>query len=408
MNDYEVKKQYFNILIKKGVNLQKGQTLHITAPLELAEYVELIMIVAYENDARYVDVKYINSNENLIRSKFGNEKYFDYFSFNHADSLISLANNNTAFLKINNSINYSNKLIDNTVLKRFTDSNIEMLKNFSNISKSDKISSCSTVLPTIEWAKDVFPNLSEDDAFDTLWKNILYIGKCVDSDPISKWDEHISNIIVRRDKLNLAQYDYLKFNNSKTNITVDLPRNHNWVGGCQETTDGIKYMPNFPTEEIFTANFKYGINGTVHNSKPLIYQGNLINDFTITFKEGKIIDAKANIGQEFLDQLITFDDGCKYCGEIALLPGETQISKTNIIYKNTLLDENAACHMAIGCAYTCSINGLNNKDYDSFENAGINYSKNHFDFMFGTKDTTVVAIKNDREYVLIENGNWKI
>ncbi len=167
-------------------------------------------------------------------------------------------------------------------------------------------------------------------------------------------------------------------------------------------------MPNFPTEEVFCANLKDGINGFVKSSKPLVFQGNIIDDFSFKFIDGKIVEYQARVGEQYLKQLIEFDEGCSYVGEIAILAGETEISKTDTIYKHTLLDENSACHMAIGCAYAINVKGLTEKSAEAFSKYNINYSTNHSDFMFGTKKINVTGIKNNQEYPILVNGEWAI
>ena len=190
---------------------------------------------------------------------------------------------------------------------------------------------------------------------------------------------------------------------------MELAENHKWTGGCEFTEKGIRYMPNFPTQEIFTAPKKTGITGIMHNTKPLNYSGRLINEFSLHFEKGKILDYCATDNKSILDEIINLDENNRYPGEIAILPGETEISKTNIIFQTTLLDENAACHLAIGCAYPCSINHKIEYGRKEFERLGINYSNYHVDVMFGDSRVTITASSNNNEEILLmENGEWRV
>ena len=209
--------------------------------------------------------------------------------------------------------------------------------------------------------------------------------------------------------LDLQQFKSLIFITRKSRLDVELVENHKWTGGCEITNTGIRYMPNFPTQEIFTAPKKTGITGIMCNTKPLCYGGRIIDDFQLNFENGKVIDYYPKDNHSIIDEIINLDESNHYPGEIAILPGETEISKTCVVFQSTLLDENAACHLALGCAYPCSINHETKFEKEEFEKLGLNYSNYHIDVMFGDDSITIQAIsKNNEIKLLMENGEWRV
>ena len=235
---------------------------------------------------------------------------------------------------------------------------------------------------------------------DKLWEVYLQITLANFDNAVEIWNRRINEIQERVKYLDQQQFKSLYFKTDKTQLYVELAENHKWTGGCEITEKGIRYMPNFPTQEIFTAPKKTGITGIMHNTKPLNYSGRLINEFSLHFEKGKILDYCATDNKSILDEIINLDENNRYPGEIAILPGETEISKTNIIFQTTLLDENAACHLAIGCAYPCSINHKIEYGRKEFERLGINYSNYHVDVMFGDSRVTITASSNNNDCLL--------
>ena len=210
------------------------------------------------------------------------------------------------------------------------------------------------------------------------------------------------------DFLNSNNFKYLQYKNSLgTDLKIELPENHLWLGGSDFTPDGIEFIANMPTEEVFTLPKKDGVNGIVVSSKPLNYNGNLIEKFSITFKQGKIVDFNAEVGYDILKSIIETDEGSHYLGEVALVPYDSPISNSNILFYNTLFDENASCHLAIGKAYpVCIKNGENLNDEELAEQ-GVNDSFVHEDFMVGTEDLQIIGITADGKQIsIIENGNF--
>jgi aminopeptidase len=253
----------------------------------------------------------------------------------------------------------------------------------------------------------VFPSLPEEDRVNALWDAIFYATR-VDSDhPILEWKEHSLALQTRADRLNQRQYKALHYRSEGTDITVGLPPEHIWVSAGTINKQGISFIANMPTEEIFTSPLKTGVNGTVKSTKPLSYNGNLIENFSLTFKEGKIIDFKAEKGNEILRSLIEIDEGSHYLGEVALVPHRSPISNTNLIFYNTLFDENASCHFAIGRAFPFCLKGGKEMSQQELQRHGLNDSLTHVDFMMGSEDLSIDGIlENGEKEPLLRNGDW--
>ena len=241
---------------------------------------------------------------------------------------------------------------------------------------------------------------------DKLWDLIFKCSRVTD-DPIEAWKEHNNNLKEKTDFLNSKKFKTLKYTSKITDLTVEMPEGHIWESGSEKDVNGIEFNPNMPTEEIFCLPHKYGVNGTLASTKPLVYGGNVINDFVLKFEKGRIVDFTAKEGEETLRHLIETDEGSHYLGEIALVPYSSPISDTNTVFYNTLYDENASCHFAIGSAYSSCIEGGNDIKAEDFDKYGINDSLTHVDFMVGSADLDIVGITHDGEEIQIfKDGNW--
>ncbi len=264
-------------------------------------------------------------------------------------------------------------------------------------------------VPAEAWAKKVFPHLSKKKAVEELWKAVLSVARCDGVDPIKAWDEHNKNLARYTDFMNSLDIDYLEYHSTNgTNFRVWLSHEVNWCAGGEHTLGtNIYYNPNIPTEECFTSPIKGKAEGIVYSTKPLSYQGQLIENFSIRFKDGKAIEVHAEKNEELLKHMISMDPGAAYLGEVALVPFDSPINKTGLLFYNTLFDENAACHLALGMGFTNLV-----KDYDKYTNEelhqkGINDSSIHVDFMIGSKDLDIVAhLKDGKKVQIFKEGNW--
>lgn len=400
-------KKYAELTVKIGVNLQKNQTLVVNSPIECKDFVRLISEIAFKEGARDVHVEW--NDEELTRIKYFNapSEAFNEFPKWKADGLEEFAKNNAAFLSISAA---NPELLKGVSQERIANANKARsfaLKKYTKYIMNSDVSWCVVSIPTANWAKKVFPNLNEGDALEKLWETIFSVVRVEKENPVSEWKNHINKLKHVLDFLNNNKFESLHYKSKETDLTIKLPNGHIWAGGSELNSKGIEFVANMPTEEVFTVPLKDGVDGYVTSTKPLNYGGNLINNFKLNFKNGRIVDYSASEGYETLKQLIEIDDGSHYLGEVALVPNDSPISNSEIIFFNTLFDENASCHLAFGSAYpTCIENGTTMTEEELIEN-GVNQSLTHQDFMIGSSDLNITGITKSGEKIdIFKNGNW--
>lgn len=399
--------KYAELAVKMGVNIQQGQTLNINAPLFAVDLVRKIVAKAYEAGAKHVYVEWNDEQVTYLKYKLAPEESFSEYPMWRAKGLEEMAEGGAAFLSI-----YAQNpdLLKDVDPKRVATANktaSTALTKYRTYMMSD-INRWSLIsVPTPEWAMKIFPELDADAAVAKLWEVIFEVTRLNNEDPVQTWKEHNARLNETVDYLNKKQYKQLIYEAEGTNLTVDLPTNHIWAGGGAVDVKGFHFNPNMPTEEVFTMPHKDGVNGVVSSTKPLNYGGNVINNFTLTFKDGKVVDFTAEEGYEVLKHLLETDDGAGRLGEVALVPHQSPISESNIIFYNTLFDENASCHFALGKAYPTNIqNGIDMSKEELAEN-GVNDSLIHVDFMMGSASMNIDGVTADgtREPIF-RNGNW--
>lgn len=404
----EIITKYVDLALNIGINLQKEQILVIMSPVETAPFTRLLVEKAYELGASEVIVHWSDDFCKKMTFTYGKKEIFEEMPAWQVDSLMYYANKGAAFLSI--AANDPELLagIDSEKIGAYQKTRGQALKPYYDKIMVNELQWNIISVPTLAWAKKVFPNVNDDEAVDMLWNAILKSTKADTENPIETWKNHLSILKEKMDYLNNKQFEKVVITNSLgTNLTVKLPKNHIWASGKDVTQYGIEFVANIPTEEIFSMPHKYGVDGIVYASKPLNYGGTLIEDFSITFKEGKIIDFSAKSGYEALENLVSIDEGAKYLGEIALVPFDSPISNLGILFYNTLFDENASCHLAIGQAYSSCIQNGDKLSSEEMEKVGMNDSLTHVDFMFGTSDLSIVGYEENGncENIFI-NGNW--
>ncbi|MCF2624677.1 aminopeptidase [Fusobacterium perfoetens] len=407
MNNKTLQK-YADLALKIGINLQQKQTLVIMSPVETAPFTRMLVETAYKMGAKEVVVHWNDDFCKKMRFLHGDIEIFENMPQWEIDSLMFYAEKNAAFLSIAANDPELLKGIDSKKIAKAQTARNVGLKSYYEKVMTNTIQWNIISVPTSAWAKKVFPNLSEEEAVENLWKAIISSVKADTENPVETWHKHLANLKEKMDYLNKKQFKKFVIKNSiGTNLTVQLPNRHLWASGKDITKSGIEFVANIPTEEVFSMPYKYGVDGIVKASKPLNYGGTLIENFSLTFKDGKIIDFSAESGEEALKNLINTDEGAKYLGEIALVPYDSPISNSNILFYNTLFDENASCHLAIGQAYPSCIEEGDTFNKQQMEEAGMNDSLVHVDFMFGTKDLDITGIDSyGREEKIFKNGNW--
>ena len=399
--------KYAELAVKVGVNIQPGQTLLVRSPIECAPFVRNVLKYAYENGAKNVHIEWSDEESTLIKYLNAPEETFNEFPQWIADQYVDIAKEGGAFLTVYAQNPDLLKNVDPQRVANFQKASGIALKEWRSYTLSDKCKWSIVSVPTEAWAKKVFPNEQTPVAVEKLWDAIFKCTRVKGQNPIDAWKNHNEDLKVRMNFLNKNKFKYLKYKSSLTDLTVHLPEGHIWLSGSSQDPNKIEFNANIPTEEVYTMPHKFKVDGIVHSTKPLVYGGNVIDNFSLTFKDGKVVNFVAEKGHETLEKLISTDEGSHYLGEIALVPYSSPISDTNIVFFNTLYDENASCHFALGAAYrTCIKDGedLKTEELDSY---GINDSLTHVDFMVGSNDLDIIGETYDGKQIQIfKSGNW--
>ncbi|AFH59524.1 aminopeptidase [Paenibacillus caseinilyticus] len=408
-NFQELLSRYAELIVKTGVKIQKGQKLVVNSTIDAAELVRLVTKHAYEEGAYLVKVNWTDDTITRLRYDMAPEESFLEEPKWYAGEMLELAENGAAVVSITSS--------DPDLLKGVPQSRImnhqktygKAMHQFRQYMQSDKFSWCVAAAPSKAWAAKVFPGLSEEEQVAKLWEAILRTVRVDREDPVAAWEEHIRHLNAKSDFLNEKKFKKLHYTAPGTDLTIELPEGHLWVAADSINEKGISFLANMPTEEVFTAPRYDGVNGTVSSTKPLSYGGNLIDNFKLTFENGKIVDVSAEQGEDTLRTLIDMDEGARYLGEVALVPHESPISQSGLLFYNTLFDENASNHLAIGSAYAFNLEGGKGLSQEELKARGLNTSITHVDFMIGSAEMDIDGITTDGTTVpLFRKGNWAI
>ncbi|UAL54052.1 MULTISPECIES: aminopeptidase [Metabacillus] len=400
--------KYAELAVKVGVNIQKGQTLVINASIDAAEFVRLVVKKAYETGAKHVQVDWNDDEVTRTRFELAPQEAFEEFPEWRAKGLETLAENGAAFMSIVSSSPDLLKGIDSKRIAANSKAAGTALSTYRNYVQADKVSWSVIAVPSEKWAAKVFPEAGEN-AVEQLWDAIFKATRTDLEDPVAAWKEHDRSLNSKVEYLNGRKYKKLHYRAQGTDLTIELPEKHLWIGAGSVNEQGNEFMANMPTEEVFTVPEKEGVNGVVASTKPLSYGGNLIDNFSITFEKGRITDVKAEEGEEILKELTATDEGSHYLGEVALVPHDSPISMSNVLFYNTLFDENASNHLAIGNAYAFCIEGGKKMSREELEKNGVNSSITHVDFMIGSAEMDIDGILEDgTSEPLFRKGTWAI
>ncbi|WP_226530831.1 aminopeptidase [Metabacillus niabensis] len=399
--------KYADLAVRVGVNLQPNQNLTINASIEVVDFVRLVVKKAYEAGARNVYVEW--SDDVITRTRFelaSEESLSDYPEWK-ARGLETLAENDGAFMSIISSDPDLLSGIDPKRIAASTKAAGMALTKYRNYLQADKASWSVIAAASKKWAAKVFPNEHEDKQVEKLWEAIFKTTRVDQEDPVTAWNQHNDNLHTKVDYLNNKKYKKLHYKAMGTDLTIELHDTHTWVGAGSENEKGNFFMANMPTEEVFTVPLRNGVNGIVKSTKPLSYSGNLIDNFSLTFENGRIVSVQAEKGEEVLKQLVETDEGSHYLGEIALVAHDSPISQSGILFYNTLFDENASNHLAIGNGYAFCVEGGKKMSREELEQVGVNSSITHVDFMIGSADMDIDGIREDgTSEAIFRNGTW--
>ena len=400
--------KYAELLVRIGINIQKDQTLVIASPIECADFARIVTVKAYEAGAREVVMRWLDEKSTKIRYQMASDEIFDEFPNWAKEYFNGYADVDAAFLSISASDPELMKDVDPKKMSRANKASSVALEHYRSRMMSNKNVWCVASIPTDAWAKKVFPGVSTEEAVDQLWDAIFKAVRVDTPDPVQSWRDHQAHLNNKLTFLNETAFKAVRYKNSiGTDVLVELPKNHVWFGGGDAAPQGHVFVANMPTEEVFTMPQQDGVNGKIVSSMPLNYNGNLIENFSFTFKDGLVVDFDAEKGKEVLEELLGTDEGAKRLGEVALVPFDSPISNQNILFYNTLFDENASCHFALGKAYPICVKGGEDMNKEELKAAGANDSLTHVDFMVGTEDLEIIGIKEDNtEVPIFLNGNF--
>lgn len=403
----QLREKYAALILQKGVNVQKGQPVFITAPIEGADFVRCVVRKAYELGAKNVHVKWEDDELTLLKYTYAPDEVLHQFPEWAVRERESFAEDGACFISIYASNPDLLKGIPPERIALAQKAANQALTKFREYIMNDKVTWTVVSIPTVAWAQKIFPKLTATEAVERLWRTIFTIVRVDQANPLNVWDDHNATLKNMREKLNEKQYKKLIFTAPGTNLEVGLPNGHIWHGGAAVSAQGVVFNPNMPTEEVFTMPHKYEVNGTVTSTKPLHYGGNVIDEFTLTFKDGAVVDFSAKQGEAILKHLLKTDEGAKRLGEVALVPHESPISQSGLVFYNTLFDENASCHLALGKAYPTNIAGGPEMDQAALDAHGVNDSMIHVDFMIGSQEMNIDGVKEDgTKEAIFRNGTW--
>ena len=402
--------KYAKLLISVGINAQPGQTLVIRCPVDKAPFARMLVSKAYRVGVRDVVMWWGDqfiSRETVLHAA---DEVFDTYRPWKADEMNTLAREGAAFLSIDSSDPDGMAGIDHSRMIRQSRVFGPAVKEYRELQMADKVQWCIAALPEKNWAKKMFPGVPEEVAEAKLMDAICATMRITaDNDPVEAWRAHNAALNERKAKLTAFNFKSLHYVNSLgTDLVIELPEGHYWDGGNSVSAKGIPFNANMPTEEIFTAPKRDGVNGRVVSTKPFDVGGVIIPRFAFTFRDGRIVgvEAKDPRHRELLEAEIALDEGASYLGEVALVPYDSPISKMDVLFYDTLFDENASCHLAFGASYP-NVRGGADMTEDQRKAAGLNQSITHEDFMVGSRNLSIVGTTHDgREIPVFVDGNF--
>ncbi|MBQ7408206.1 MAG: aminopeptidase [Clostridia bacterium] len=400
-------KKYAHLIAKVGANVQKGQEVIVRSSVESAEFCSYVVEECYKLGAKEVEVEWRYGPVSKLHAKKQSLATLSEIKDWQIERLKYRQNSLPVLIALSGDDPDAMKGVNQEKMAKARMATLKKTKSYSD-AMADKYQWVIAAVPSKGWAKKIFPNMSSSAAVEKLWQAILYTSR-VNDDPIKAWEEHNRNLANRSAKLNELNLKELRYSASNgTSLRVGLISDHGTFGGGGDTTlNGVYFNPNIPTEEVFTSPMAGDADGIVYATKPLSYQGELIENFWVKFENGKVVATGAEKNAELLEKLVNMDEGAKLLGECALVAYDSPINKTGILFYNTLFDENCCCHLALGRGFNNTLKNFENLSFAECKKMGINDSTIHVDFMIGTPDLQIDGVKQNGEVVAIfRDGNW--
>ncbi len=401
-----VLREYAKLIVRTGVNVQKGQTVLVYAGLDQPEFVQMVVEEAYKAKAKEVLVEWSYQPLTKTHVRYKSLKTMSTVYEWEKARLEHYCEVLPARIHLVSSDPDGLKGVNMAKVSKANQATYPILKPYRE-RRENKEQWCIAAVPGVAWAKKVFPGLPKGKAVEKLWESILAASR-VTADPIKAWDEHNADLAKRCEYLNSLNIRSLHYTaDNGTDLTVGMIEEGRWCGGGDTSLQGIYFNPNIPTEECFISPKRGFAEGIVYSTMPLSYRGQLIDRFWLRFEDGKAVEVGAEVGEEQLKDMVSMDEGAGYLGECALVPVASPISESGILYYNTLFDENASCHLALGNGYADTIKNFENRTIEECRAMGLNESMIHVDFMIGCDTMNIDATCENGEIVRIfENGNW--
>lgn len=400
-------KKYAELAVKVGINLQKGEGLIIGTSVHGLPLAREVMKEAYALGAKHVEVMFNDDEMTLARYENGHPEIFESFPSWKVDAIKAMYDDQYHHLFIAASNPELLKDIPGEIVSKDQKTASHAMLPVMPYRMTGKTKWSIVAVPSPSWAKSVFPEQEESEAIDLLWGKIFDATRVSEEDPIQSWRDHDASLAKYKAFLNEKQFEKLTFKAPGTDLEVYLAELHYWMGGSKDSLAGEPFVANIPTEEVFTTPHRLKVNGSLRSTKPLSLNGKLVDGFGFTFKEGKVVDFYAEKGYDVLEKLLETDEGAKYLGEVALVGDDSPISNTGILFNNTLFDENASVHFALGRAYAYAMQNGSELSEEMLLERGANHSLIHVDFMVGGPEMEIIAHeKNGATTVIFEKGNW--
>lgn len=399
---------YANLLVRKGVALRPGQELVLQAPVERADFARRVVRAAYRVGAGHVTVLWADDEVSRLTYEHCPLELFEHTPSWQVEQLNSLAEAGAAFLFLEGQDPTILRGIDPAKPAAATRARNTECRSFRDGMDFGHNAWCIAGVPVEAWACEVFPDLSPAEALYRLWVLILEVSRADGEDPESAWETHNASFEKTKRFLNGHAFDALRYEASNgTDLTVGLPEGHVWDGGAGRTQDGVTFFPNIPTEEVFTSPDRLRAAGVVHSALPLVRNGQVVRDFWLRFEGGEVVDFGAEQGREVLRHILETDDGARRLGEVALVSKNTPIRQSDTLFYDTLYDENASCHLALGMGFPECVAGGPKLSKEALLERGVNQSATHVDFMVGSDDLSITGILPDgTEVPVFVNGQW--
>lgn len=400
-------RKYAELIARVGANIKKGQPVLITCQADQYEFIEILVKECYKAGASRVEVDWKYQPIDKFDYRYRTLKSLCEVPAWYIEKMKGMSEELPCRIYIESEDPDGLNGVNQDKMQKSLVATYKVIKPYRDLMEN-KYQWVIAAVPSYAWAKKVFPAETKRNAYELLWEAILktvYVTK--DNDPIDEWRKHNEELLTHCDYLNKMNFDYLEYKSANgTDFKASLIPEGRWCGGGEYTLGGNYFNPNMPSEEVFISPKKGFAEGKLVATKPLSYNGQLIENFSITFKDGKAVSWEAEKGEELLGKMLTTDEGSAYLGELALIANDSPISNMNTLFYNTLFDENASCHVAIGKGFCDTIEGYQNKTLEECRELGINESLIHVDFMIGSADMNITGYKDGKAYKIFENGNW--